>query len=112
MLEPGGRDEGGNIETWTIKRSKQSKLRRRVYKGIPDRWRTAVWDLLMTRYASLGPWELAKYATDFRGSAEKPSSYDVQIDLDVPRTISGHVLFHTRYGAGYVPRLSSCYVSC
>jgi hypothetical protein len=28
------------------------------------------------------------------------SSYDVQIDLDVPRTISGHILFHTRYGHG------------
>ena len=29
-----------------------------------------------------------------------PSAEDVQIDLDVPRTISGHVLFHTRYGQG------------
>ena len=31
---------------------------------------------------------------------ELPSAQDVQIDLDVPRTISGHVLFHTRYGQG------------
>jgi hypothetical protein len=31
-----------------------------------------------------------------------PSTFDVQIDLDVPRTISGHVMFHTRYGQGYV----------
>lgn len=29
-----------------------------------------------------------------------PSAQDVQIDLDVPRTISGNVLFHTRYGQG------------
>jgi len=29
-----------------------------------------------------------------------PSTHDVQIDLDVPRTISGHTLFVTRYGAG------------
>jgi hypothetical protein len=29
-----------------------------------------------------------------------PSTQDIQIDLDVPRTISGHVLFHTRYGRG------------
>lgn len=28
------------------------------------------------------------------------SAQDIQIDLDVPRTISGHVLFHTRYGHG------------
>lgn len=30
----------------------------------------------------------------------EPSSYDIQIDLDVPRTISGHFLFHNRYGLG------------
>lgn len=30
----------------------------------------------------------------------EPSSYDIQIDLDVPRTISGHILFHSRYGLG------------
>ena len=29
-----------------------------------------------------------------------PSTHDVQIDLDVPRTISGHTLFVTRYGTG------------
>lgn len=32
-----------------------------------------------------------------------PSTFDVQIDLDVPRTISGHVMFHTRYGQGWAP---------
>lgn len=31
---------------------------------------------------------------------DKPSDYDIQIDLDVPRTISGHVMFRTRYGLG------------
>lgn len=29
-----------------------------------------------------------------------PSTFDVQIDLDVPRTISGHTMFVTRYGTG------------
>lgn len=29
-----------------------------------------------------------------------PSTFDVQIDLDVPRTISGQTMFVTRYGAG------------
>jgi hypothetical protein len=35
-----------------------------------------------------------------QNSIDLPSSFDVQIDLDVPRTISGHTLFMTRYGAG------------
>lgn len=35
-----------------------------------------------------------------QNSIDLPSSFDVQIDLDVPRTISGHTLFVTRYGAG------------
>jgi hypothetical protein len=30
----------------------------------------------------------------------EPCEHDVQIDLDVPRTISGHLYFHTRYGLG------------
>lgn len=36
----------------------------------------------------------------YRAGLDQPSSYDVQIDLDVPRTINGHVLFKTRYGQG------------
>ena len=35
-------------------------------------------------------------------AAECASKYDVQIDLDVPHTISGHILFCTRYGQGCV----------
>lgn len=31
---------------------------------------------------------------------DKPSPFDIQIDLDVPRTISGHITFRTRYGSG------------
>lgn len=36
----------------------------------------------------------------YRDLLDQPSEHDVQIDLDVPRTISGHVMFHTRYGQG------------
>jgi hypothetical protein len=102
MLLPSGRDIGGNIESWAIKSSKEGKLRERVYKGIPDRWRNAAWDLLMSRFSRLGKLEATKLVNDYVEAIEKPSSYDIQIDLDVPRTISGHVMFHTRYGAGYV----------
>jgi hypothetical protein len=102
MLEVRTRDRGGNAETWGINASKESKLRERIYKGIPDRWRFAAWGLLMSRLANKGRAELMKLGEDYREALDKPSSYDVQIDLDVPRTISGHVMFRTRYGAGYV----------
>ena len=75
------------------------KLRRRVFKGIPDRWRVAAWEALIARRAEATS---AKKREDhlFISSLSAPSTHDVQIDLDVPRTISGHILFHTRYGLG------------
>ena len=100
MLQPSTRDPGGNVETWRIRSSKESKLRERVYKGIPDRWRNAAWELLMSRFANMGHRELVRLGEEYRDNLDKPSKYDVQIDLDVPRTISGHIMFKTRYGAG------------
>lgn len=102
MLIPHTRDQGANIETWRIKPSKESKLRERTYKGIPDRWRAAAWDLLMSRFSRTGKSEMTRLGEIYRDTMDKPSSYDIQIDLDVPRTISGHIMFRTRYGAGYV----------
>ncbi|TFK26758.1 RabGAP/TBC [Coprinopsis marcescibilis] len=93
MLVPNVRDEGGNVQAWRVRPSKTAKVRRRVYKGVPDRWRAAVWEVLMCAYAE-------RLSRDYREAIEKPSTYDVQIDLDVPRTISGHIMFRTRYGAG------------
>lgn len=139
MLIPHERDEGGNVQAWRIRPSKVNKLRRRTYKGIPDRWRAAAWEVLMTAYssgseeggdgsrrvsgnaerniggvlvettlrqassasaASGGVREVRQTEREYRDNLEKPSSYDIQIDLDVPRTISGHIMFRTRYGAG------------
>ncbi|TFK68231.1 RabGAP/TBC [Pluteus cervinus] len=100
MLKPLLRDEGGNVQTWSVKSSKENKLRSRVYKGIPDRWRAAAWDMLMSRLSNMSLREMAVLAEEYREALEKPSTYDIQIDLDVPRTISGHVMFRTRYGAG------------
>ncbi|KAF7783974.1 hypothetical protein Agabi119p4_139 [Agaricus bisporus var. burnettii] len=100
MLQPASRDSGGNIQTWRIKASKESKLRERVYKGIPDRWRATAWDLLMCRFTGMSYNELVRLGEEYRDGVDKPSPYDVQIDLDVPRTISGHIMFRTRYGAG------------
>lgn len=100
MLQSQTRDPGGNVESWRIRPSKESKLRERVYKGIPDRWRATAWELLMNRFSRTGPQELTMLGEEYRNALDKPSKYDVQIDLDVPRTISGHIMFRTRYGAG------------
>lgn len=110
MLQPETRDQGGNVQTWKIKTSKASKLRSRTYKGIPDCWRGAAWDLLMLRYSALSHKDMVALGAEYRDGMEKPSSYDIQIDLDVPRTISGHLMFRTRYGAGYVSW--DCSLSC
>ena len=102
MLVAESRDEGSNIDTWTIKAKKEPKLRERTFKGIPDCWRSAAWEVLMNRFTKSGKRELRKLGEEYRQALDMPSSYDVQIDLDVPRTISGHILFRTRYGQGCV----------
>jgi hypothetical protein len=99
-MEVHSRDRGGNVESWAVKPLKAHKLRRRVYKGIPDRWRTAAWEMLMTTYSKSGHEAAVKLGESYQQDLEKPSGYDIQIDLDVPRTISGHILFRTRYGLG------------
>lgn len=108
MLEARARDEGGNIEMWGIKQSKEHKLRERVFKGIPDCWRAAAWEVLMCRFSRTGKVELRKLMEEYREALDQPSTYDVQIDLDVPRTISGHVMFKTRYGQGCVSGAWHC----
>lgn len=100
MLQPDRHDLGHNIEAWIIRPPKEPKFRRRVYKGIPDRWRRAAWDLMLSRFAKTNPAEMSALANDYQESLDRPSTYDIQIDLDVPRTVSGHIMFRTRYGAG------------
>lgn len=113
MLVPGVRDSGGNISKWKIEERKAHKLEERIFKGIPDRWRSAAWyTLLEQRAAEDGakprrdPKREQEFsraetlAVKYRDDIDLPSTFDVQIDLDVPRTISGHVMFKTRYGMG------------
>ncbi|TFY69207.1 hypothetical protein EVJ58_g548 [Rhodofomes roseus] len=100
MLEARERDPGSNVEAWGIRASKDHKLRQRTFKGIPDCWRSAAWDTLMCRFSRHGKTETRALSLEFREALDRPSTYDVQIDLDVPRTISGHVMFRTRYGQG------------
>lgn len=116
MIIPFTRDQGGNIESWGIREGvPDKKLRRRVYKGVPDRWRSATWVILVRRAvckAGLGGGhpgfggerqveaEMKRLQAVYTEKLEEASSYDIQIDLDVPRTIGGHVMFKTRYGLG------------
>ncbi|KAF9013618.1 hypothetical protein BDZ89DRAFT_1077017 [Hymenopellis radicata] len=100
MLEAEQRDEGANIQIWRVKPHKRQKLSGRIYKGVPDRWRSAVWELLLREFSRTGNADTIRLGQDYREAMEKPSTYDIQIDLDVPRTISGHIMFRTRYGAG------------
>lgn len=78
------------------------KLIERTWKGIPDRWRAVAW------------WSfLATSAKEHEGMASEEqiiatfhrllllgSPDDVQIDLDVPRTINRHIMFRKRYRGG------------
>lgn len=100
MLIPQRRQLGGNIEAWWIRPSKSGKFRERVYKGIPDRWRRGAWDFLMARTSGMTPGRYEWLAREYQEALDRPSTYDIQIDLDVPRTINGHIMFRTRYGAG------------
>lgn len=100
MLETRSRDQGGNIDEWGVRPSKVRKLRERVYKGIPDCWRSAAWEVMMNQFTKSGKGRLRELAEQYRDALDKPSTYDIQIDLDVPRTITGHIMFRTRYGHG------------
>jgi hypothetical protein len=50
MLVP--RQPGGDISNWTVHPRKESKVAGRVYKGVPDRWRSAAWWILIERRLS------------------------------------------------------------
>ncbi|KZT73319.1 RabGAP/TBC [Daedalea quercina L-15889] len=100
MLEARSRDPGCNIDAWGVRASKERKLRERTFKGIPDCWRSAAWDMLLCQFSRHSKTETRQLSQEYREALDRPSTYDVQIDLDVPRTISGHVMFRTRYGQG------------
>ncbi|KAM3507482.1 hypothetical protein MY10362_001741 [Beauveria mimosiformis] len=82
--------------------TKNPKLIERTWKGIPDRWRAAAWWSFLATSAKDHPGSATEeeITADFRRLQDSASADDIQIDLDVPRTISRHVMFRRRYRGG------------
>lgn len=78
------------------------KVIERTWKGIPDRWRAAAWWSFLASSAKNHPDSATEEAiiADFHQLQPRSSPDDVQIDLDVPRTISRHIMFRKRYRGG------------
>lgn len=82
--------------------TKSPKLIERTWKGIPDRWRATAWYAFLSASAkkdsdSPSDEELVDAFYDLQ---EDDSAEDMQIDMDVPRTISHHIMFRRRYRGG------------
>ncbi|KAH8677466.1 rab-GTPase-TBC domain-containing protein [Xylariales sp. PMI_506] len=95
-----GKDGEGMVFEFDVK---SPKLIERTWKGIPDRWRSAAWYSFLATSARNSPTPSAteeELITQFRLLQEEPCLDDVQIDLDVPRTISQHIMFRRRYRGG------------
>lgn len=81
---------------------KNPKVIERTWKGIPDRWRAAAWHSFLSSSAK----KVKGSPTDeqlieaFHKHLKEGSADDVQIDIDVPRTINSHIMFRKRYRGG------------
>ncbi|EPS29895.1 hypothetical protein PDE_04845 [Penicillium oxalicum 114-2] len=82
--------------------TRSSKLIERTWKGIPDRWRATAWysflETSAKRHAN-SPTEDTLIEA-FHEYQYISSPDDVQIDIDVPRTITSHIMFRRRYRGG------------
>ncbi|KAI5284057.1 hypothetical protein KEM52_003106, partial [Ascosphaera acerosa] len=78
------------------------KLIERTWKGIPDRWRAAAWHSFLLQSSQRRPDHRSdeELTRIFHELQRQSSPDDVQIDLDVPRTISSHIMFRRRYRGG------------
>jgi hypothetical protein len=78
------------------------KLIARTWKGIPDRWRATAWHSFLSASAkkhkdSVSDEEIIE---KFHELLQQGCADDVQIDMDVPRTINSHIMFRKRYRGG------------
>ena len=79
-----------------------SKVIDRTWKGIPDRWRAAAWYSFLAASARRAESKETDegLVAEFHWLQAVSSADDVQIDLDVPRTINRHIMFRRRYRGG------------
>lgn len=98
VVRKGSEGEGMGFEFDT----RNPKLIERTWKGIPDRWRAAAWWSFMATSAREHGGMAAedRIVMDFHRLQLRSSPDDVQIDMDVPRTISRHIMFRRRYRGG------------
>lgn len=87
--------------------AQRPRFEKRCFKGVPDRWRRVAWEMLLDEQyqsdlsqSSSKKIPVEQLHRQFEDLLHAPNEQDVQIDLDVPRTINGHIFFHTRYGKG------------
>ncbi|MCJ1477376.1 hypothetical protein MMC13_006047 [Lambiella insularis] len=78
------------------------KVVQRTWKGIPDRWRATAWHAFLNASAkkSQGSPTEEELVSSFNALLDQSSPDDVQIDIDVPRTINSHIMFRRRYRGG------------
>ncbi|KAI9313605.1 rab-GTPase-TBC domain-containing protein, partial [Dichotomocladium elegans] len=76
-----------------------AKFYKRIYKGIPDCWRRDAWYFLCTDELRAAKNDDA-IVEHYHQLLDKPSIHERQIDLDIPRTMNGHIMFRQRYGQG------------
>ena len=98
VVKTGKDGEGMQFEFDT----RNPKLIERTWKGIPDRWRAAAWHSFLSSSAkkrkdSCSDEEIVQA---FHKLQSQSSADDVQIDIDVPRTINSHIMFRRRYRGG------------
>ncbi|TKA83267.1 hypothetical protein B0A55_00806 [Friedmanniomyces simplex] len=78
------------------------KLVGRTWKGIPDRWRAMAWHSFLSTSAKRRGNHVPddELINQYNKLQEENCADDVQIDVDVPRTISMHIMFRRRYRGG------------
>jgi hypothetical protein len=82
--------------------TRDPKLIARTWKGIPDRWRATAWFSFLAASAKADPNSPTEedLVSSFYDLQAESSAEDVQIDVDVPRTINRHIMFRRRYRGG------------
>ncbi|KAL9017704.1 MAG: hypothetical protein Q9185_004979 [Variospora sp. 1 TL-2023] len=97
----GGEKVGGGM-TFDFD-TKSPKVIERTWKGIPDRWRATAWHAFLSASAKRRNEPLPSdddLKAAFAHLLKQASPDDVQIDIDVPRTINCHIMFRRRYRGG------------